>query len=253
MNVIKKTIRLTRSLLPGFVLHIIYRVRFFVSYPKLRSASTDYSYTDEKLKFVHILEAINYLLVAGVGGELIPQTFFEFGCHSGRTFSAAVNAASYFKIDNFDCFAFDSFEGLPDTDVEVDGVFKAGTFCTSRSEFLNIVRNKTGVKLKDENVIEGYYSVSLTDELFSRLPKAGVVHIDVDLYSSTVEVLDFIKPLLVVGTLLIFDDWYCFPPGANMGEKRAVEEFCDANPSFSLQPWKAYSTFGQSFFVTSLP
>ena len=87
----------------------------------------------------------------------------------------------------------------------------------------------------------------------SRMPKVGMVHIDVDLYSSTMEVLEFIKPLLVVGTVLIFDDWYCFPPGANKGEMKAVKEFSSANPSFQLEEWKAYSTFGKSFFVTSLP
>ena len=87
----------------------------------------------------------------------------------------------------------------------------------------------------------------------SNLPKAGVIHIDVDLYSSTVEVLEFIEPLMVYGTVLIFDDWYCFPPGENKGEKRAFEEFCIDNPNFKTEVWKNYSTFGRSFFVTSLP
>ena len=58
---------------------------------------------------------------------------------------------------------------------------------------------------------------------------------------------------MVVGTVLTFDDWYAFPPGANKGEMRAVKEFCEANPSFAIQEWKSYSTFGKSFFVTALP
>ena len=85
------------------------------------------------------------------------------------------------------------------------------------------------------------------------MPKVGMVHIDVDLYSSTMQILEFIKPLIVVGTVIVFDDWYCFPPGSNKGETRAVKEFKAANPSFQLEEWKAYSTFGKSFFVTSLP
>jgi hypothetical protein len=58
---------------------------------------------------------------------------------------------------------------------------------------------------------------------------------------------------MVVGTVLIFDDWYCFPPGCNMGEKQALTEFCEKYPAFKIMEWKAYSTFGQSFFVTALP
>jgi hypothetical protein len=252
ITTIKPILRGIRASLPSFIQTAIYRLRFAVKFPKLVPALNDYTYTDEHLKFVHILEAINYLRIAGVGGDVLPQTYLEFGCHSGRTFSAAVRAAKYFDMSNAEFYAFDSFEGLPDTTVAEDGFFERGTFCTGRSDFVEIVRKKTGMKIADSHIIEGYYCNSLTPQVQARMPKAGVVHIDVDLYSSTVDVLEFIKPLLVVGTLLIFDDWYCFPPGANMGEQRAVKEFCDANPSFKLREWKAYSTFGQSYFVTAL-
>ena len=58
---------------------------------------------------------------------------------------------------------------------------------------------------------------------------------------------------MVVGSVLIFDDWYAFPLGVNKGEVRAMKEFCEANPLFATEEWKSYSTFGKSFFVTSLP
>ncbi len=248
---IKSVLRPVRQLFPESVQTFFYRMLVRLFQPKLMPALDDYTYTDEHLKFVHILEALNYLRVAGAGGGL-PQTYFEFGCHSGRTFSVAVRAAKFLGMSNAEFYAFDSFEGLPETNPEVDGYFKTGTFCTGRTDFVRIVEKKTGLRLDDNHIVQGYYCDSLTPEIQARLPKAGVVHIDVDLYSSTVDVLEFIKPLLVVGAILIFDDWYCFPPGANMGELRAVKEFCEANPSFKLQEWKAYSTFGQSFFVTSL-
>ena len=54
------------------------------------------------------------------------------------------------------------------------------------------------------------------------MPKVGLVHIDVDLYSSTVEVLEFVKPLLVKSSVLVFDDWYCFPPGS---EKESLAQW----------------------------
>lgn len=240
-------------LLPSGVQNAVDNLRFHFSTPKLFDARAQYQYSDEHLKFVHILEAINYMRVAGAAGRVLPQTFFEFGCHSGRTFSAAVNASHLFRMSNVQFYAFDSFEGLPETNESEDGYFHTGTFCTSRADFVRIVREKTGMQLPDRNIVQGYYSDSLTPELRARMPKAGVVHIDVDLYSSTVDVLRFLKPLLVPGSLLVFDDWYAFPGGSVMGERKALTEFLRANPGFAVEPWKAYSTFGQSFWVTQVP
>ncbi len=211
-------------------------------------AHRDYRFTDENLKFVHILEAMNYARIAE-----LPAVYFEFGCHSGRTFSAAVRAARYLKMEAAQFYAFDSFQGLPETKKAEDGYFESGTFSTGVDEFVRLVRRLSGLALDRKNIVEGFYDKSLTSELQTRMPKAGVIHVDVDLYSSTVEVLKFIKPLLVVGTVLIFDDWYCFPPGADKGEARAFREFREANPNFAIEEWKAYSTFGKSFFVTRLP
>ncbi len=214
---------------------------------KMHDSFRNYNFTDEKLKFTHILEAINYLRVAE-----LPPVYFEFGCHSARTFSAAVSAAKFLKIDDAKFFAFDSFEGLPETVKEDDGYFESGTFSTPVNDFIRLVKRRSGLELSKENIIKGFYEDSLTLDVQSRMPKVGVVHIDVDLYSSTVEVLNFIKPLLVVGSVLVFDDWYCFAPGSNMGERRALEEFCHNNQSFKVEEWKSYSTFGKSFFVTAI-
>jgi hypothetical protein len=145
-------------------------------------------------------------------------------------------------------FAFDSFEGLPETDKE-DGYFEEGTFNTSEEDFKRIVKKNTGYKLSEENIIKGFYNNTLTDNLRETLPKVGIVHIDVDLYSSTIEVLNFIKPLLVKGSLLIFDDWYCFPGGSEAGERKAFMEFSNDNSGFEFEEWKNYSTFGKSIFV----
>jgi len=241
------------NLLPLGLQNIVHNLRFLISKPRLVDARDQYKFTDEHLKFVHLMEAMNYLRIAGDDGRSLPQTYFEFGTHSGRTFSCAVNSANYLGMRNMEFYAFDSFEGLPDTNEVEDGFFKAGTFSMSRAEFVSIVRRKTGVRLSDRNIIKGFYCDSLTSERQTSMPKAGVVHIDVDLYSSTVDVLCFIKPLLVSGTLLLFDDWYCFPGGALQGERKALTEFLEENNGYEIEPWKPYSTFGKSFFVTRVP
>ena len=225
------------------------RILYFSTFNRpLYRAHQDYKLTDERLKYAHIVEAVNYARIAE-----LPSVFFEFGCHSARTFSAAARATKYLGIKNAQLFAFDSFQGLPETSKQEDGVFEKGTFNTAIEEFTSLVKKKSGLKLDNTNIIPGYYSESLTSDLQQRLPKVGVVHIDVDLYSSTVDVLNFLKPLMVEGTVLLFDDWYCFSPGSNKGERRALEEFCTNNPSFEFEAWKPYSTFGKSFFVVRIP
>ena len=64
--------------------------------------------------------------------------------------------------------------------------------------------------------------------------------------------MNFIKPHLVNGTVILFDDWYCFPPGKNMGEKKALDEFLNVNKDIKVELWKSYSTFGKSFIVTEV-
>ena len=69
-------------LMPPLVKIFIQRIWLRLSKPKIIKSIDNYKYTDEHLKFVHILEAINYLRVAGNMGKVLPQTYFEFGGHS---------------------------------------------------------------------------------------------------------------------------------------------------------------------------
>ncbi len=155
---------------------------------KLKQVHETYKFSDENLKYTHILEAINYLRVAGNYGDLIPKTVFEFGCHSGRTFVASINSANYLNFQGVQFFAFDSFQGLPNTNSKFDGVFKKGSFKTVLKNFTKIIKKNTYYKLPAENIHNGFYKDTLTKKLQKKLPKVGMVHIDVDLYSSTCEV-----------------------------------------------------------------
>lgn len=227
---------------------ILAKFYFIIFKPFIYRAFLNYKFSDEKLKFVHILEAINYVRIAN-----LPHVYFEFGCHSARTFNSAIQAFQYFRMDQARFYAFDSFLGLPEVDDKNDGTFQTHEYKTTRQSFIKEVKKKSHINLSDESIIEGFYSESLTAELQKKMPKAGVIHIDVDLYSSSISVLDFIKPLLTIGTVILFDDWYCFPAGSDKGEGRAFKEFCQNYPNFSFEEWKNYSTFGKSIFVTGLP
>ena len=70
MNLLKKII-------PYFIKKILIEARFRFRNPKLNYTKNLYIFTDEKIKFAHILEAVNYIKVAGYG-DRIPPLYFEF-------------------------------------------------------------------------------------------------------------------------------------------------------------------------------
>ncbi len=133
---------------------------------------------------------------------------------------------------------FDSFEGLPapdparDPDLE-EGVFKA----TSARDVETLLGRFPGPLEIHEGWIPSTFD-GLEDSRFA------FVHVDVDLYRSTLDCLEFFYPRLSAGGIVVFDD-YGFP--AARGEKDAVDEFFSARPEAPL----ALPT-GQAI-VTKLP
>lgn len=71
--------------------------------------------------------------------------------------------------------------------------------------------------------VKGFYDQSLNAETRDRLlpQKAAVIYIDCDLYMSTVPILEWMRDFLQTGTVIIFDDWYCFHGDPEKGEQRA--------------------------------
>jgi len=147
--------------------------------------------------------------------------YFEFGVYKGRSLVLFYYLAKKIGL-RIRFFGFDSFEGLPESEGKV---FTKGQFSFSQ-EKLKKYLEKVGV-MDDVFLIKGYYSQSLTKELFTdhQLNKASVIHIDCDLYISTKQVLSFIEPLLQNGTIIIFDDWGSFGNNDQLGQQRAFNEF----------------------------
>jgi len=211
------------------------------------STYKNYTFSDEDLKLTHILESINYSKVVS-----LEPIFFEFGCYSARTFNAAIKAYNFLKISNFEIYAFDSFKGLPPNNESEAGIFDEGSFSMSKKDFIKEVKKNTQYSLKDEYIIDGFYEDSLKKNLYNKLKKPSVIHIDVDLYSSANTVLNFLSPLIQVGAVILIDDWYCFKPGEDKGLQRAFREFLIDHPNIQCENWKNYSTFGKSFIINKI-
>lgn len=136
--------------------------------------------------------------------------YLEFGVGRGTSLITANKISR--RMDDFAAMrfhAFDSFEGLPCT----EGPFVKGEMAYDQQVFARFI-TAAGVPISRVTTSKGFFDRSLSPELAVSLDiergRAHIVHIDCDLYRSTVPVLDFIAPLLGIGSVVIFDDWFAF-------------------------------------------
>lgn len=208
-----------------------------------------FSPTPDEIAFKHAME---FAAHTASGGD-----YLEFGVWKGRTFTRAYHIWNYVK--NFGkslvpmrFYAFDSFEGLP----EIKGVdlstneFKAGEYACSEEEFKARLKS-AGVDLARVTTVKGWYDQVLNSETKKHLPlkKAAIVLIDVDLYESAVSVLDFLTDYVVDGTVILFDDWFCFRGSAERGEQKAFHEWLAKHPDITASEYHRYNWKSNSFIL----
>lgn len=162
--------------------------------------------------------------------------YYEFGVGLGGSMLAYFQALKIFcdnrKMDTskFQIFAFDTFEGLPESENPADkhpGWVKNRFACDipqikKRIQDYGVDLNKINTRF-----IKGNFETSLTATLRDEIKKfpPSIITIDVDYYTSTKTVLDWLEPILVSGTLFYFDDIWHFHGNPNYGELKAINEF----------------------------
>ena len=133
----------------------------------------------------------------------------EFGTYKGNSINMLAKLQP-----NRQFYAFDSFEGLPEG--WTPGARK-GSFTTNR--VLPAVR-------KNVRVIPGFFENTLEEFLQSNPNQCiSFVHIDCDLYSSTLTVLEYLHPRFKIGTTIVFDEYYNYAEWMD-GEYKAWMEYC---------------------------
>jgi O-methyltransferase len=178
-----------------------------------------------------LARAIDYVYTTRLDGD-----YLEFGVWEGRTFAAACYHSKERGL-SMTSYAFDSFAGLPENkEADATGyqMYKAGAYSCSEHEFLRNVR-RTGADMNRVITVPGWFQESLRPDnpRLASLRKAAVVWVDCDLYSSTECVLKFLTKYLQHGSLLMFDDWFCYRADPNAGEQRAFREWLALNPHLS--------------------
>ena len=157
--------------------------------------------------------------------------YYEFGVYQLKSILnfnrirnlAALRRPEYRRIG---IYAFDSFEGLPESTAHdvPDPEWHKGAYSGAMPHLKDLARR---AKIQGIEFIPGFYDNSLTDALAKRLASTppSIIHIDCDLYSSTITVLRWLDRIALPGATVFFDDiWkYCGNPDA--GELKAIAEY----------------------------
>ena len=94
-----------------------------------------------------------------------------------------------------------------------------------------------GVELDDVTFVRGYYSESVAPDRRSGLPtSAALVYVDCDMYDSTVDALDYLGGVIGHGTIVGFDDYFCWSPTRSSGEQLALRGVPGRAPRAHLPP-----------------
>jgi O-methyltransferase len=204
--------------------------------------------------------------------ELVAGDYLEFGVFRGDSFIQAFKTIRHVYgwyeantghssqqrgkareiRDRMRFFAFDSFRGLP----APKGLdrhsrdFTEGQFACSANAFLNRLK-RNAVDLGKVVAIPGWFEDTCTEETIKKyhMNAASIVHIDCDLYESTKIVLKFIEPLLVDGTVLIFDDWFCFRGNPDLGEQCAFNEWVQGISEWRFTEYQKEGAWRNSFIA----
>ena len=207
--------------------------------------------------------------------ESVEGDYLEFGVFQGASFVSAFTTirevysersrasrlarlgrqktAEQWKAMRF--FAFDSFQGLPGL-VSVDrrtNAFEQGLYACDMSSFLRNLRN-SGVDMRKVVAVPGWFEDTCREETIKRfgMKAASIIHVDSDLWESARVVLKFVEPLLVDGTVLIFDDWYSYRGNPLLGEQRAFREWAESKTDWQFTQYQKEGPWRNSFIANRL-
>lgn len=134
-------------------------------------------------------------------------------------------------------YGFDSFRGLPEDWVRGDR--------NITTAFFNKGGNLPGVP-PNVKLVPGWFNETLPPFVKEHSTDAiAYLHVDCDIYSSTVTVLTTLAPLLRPGTIIVFDDMFNYP-GYENHELLAMYEF------FASTEWRV-EWLGKQGHVTPKP
>ena len=184
--------------------------------------------------------------------------YLEFGVFTGSSFNFAMKIDKKMqrtfkrKIDtNF--IGFDSFDGFGDIKpIDENPSFKSTFFKVNKKKVIkNIEKNSKNQKFR---LIDGFYQQTIKNKDANdyKINKSRIIMVDCDLKESTTLALNFAKPTLQEGTIIIFDDFNYYKGNKNKVEYGAFDDFKSKNPNIEFRRVFDYGYSGRAFIVTNL-
>jgi len=191
--------------------------------------------------------------------EYTEGDYFEFGVYEGTSLYGAAtiyNKISSKKSNKFykkkferKFYGFDSFdEGFRYSD-EADNhpFFREGDFASSYEKCSKRLKKFSNVKL-----IKGYFEDVLhKPEVVQKFhdKKCSILFIDCDLTYPALVALNFMRPLLQKGTIIILDDYFAYKGNTEHGTYGALQKFLTNFPEVKIRSFFSYGYNGTSFVV----
>ena len=168
-------------------------------------------------------------LACDVAKQSVEGHIIELGVYKGTSLK---KLGTYFKNQTVD--GFDTFTGLPEA---WRHGFQSGTFDVS-SENIDVPEN---CKLH-----KGLFDETLPFFIKRSTKPARLIHVDCDLYSSTASAFNILSPIIMPGTVILFDEFFNYP-GWQEHEFKAFNEFMEKE-NRSCQ-YLAYNKIGQQVAI----
>ena len=188
-----------------------------------------------------------------IANDATRGNYLEFGVFTGSSFNFAMKVNKKIEkiFGKMDCefIGFDSFKGFGEIKKEDENpTFKDHIFSVNEKKVLqNIQKCAKGQKMR---IIKGFYKETIENKTTKDLniDKARVVMIDCDLKESTRLALEFIKPSIQEGTIILFDDFVFFKGSKNKGEYGAFADFRKKYPEILFRRIFDYG-YGSRAFI----
>jgi len=180
-------------------------------------------------------------------------SYLEFGVFTGSSFNFAIKMHKKInRMWNMDSefIGFDSFLGFGNIDKDDEHPWcKTSNFMVNEEKVLkNIKKCGKGERVR---IIKGYFEDTIKNitTLDNKINKARVVLIDCDLKEPARLALEFIRPSIQEGTIILFDEYLCFKGNTNKGEYSAFNEFLDSCSEYSFRRAFDYGYGGRAFIA----
>lgn len=158
----------------------------------------------DRLKKIHVPSlfsdndrAYSYKLISiyeAMAEISLPGDFAEFGVYKGR---CAHFISNFLTVDRR-LHLFDSFEGLPED--WANGRWKAGAFRLGKKKIPEFASDRIVL-------YKGWFKDTVPAFAASLVEPLAFIHMDADLYGSTLDALLNIDHLIAPGTVILFDEY----------------------------------------------